>query len=110
MYNMVIQLYFMLLHVFQILLYRLEDLRDVMPLISKCCSIVPFKHINHPLTALDSTMLPCCVPQLFDLQELQDDLMKVFVAGKHLLQDPKEICMSFYFKEQHMAQSIPGNM
>ena len=90
--------------------YRLEDLRDVMPLICKCCSIVPFKHMNHPLIALDSTMLPCCVPQLFDLQELQDDLMKVFVAGKHLLQDSKEISVSFYFKEQRIAQSIPGNM
>lgn len=83
-----------------------------MSLICKCCSVVAFKHTEHvhPLTTLDSTALPYCVPQLFDLEKLQDDLIKVYVAGKHLLQKPEGIHMSFHFKEQNIAQPIPGNL
>ena len=83
-----------------------------MPLICKCSSVVTFKPADHmyPLNELDSTVLPCCVPQLFDLGKLQDDLVKVYIAGKHLLQNPENILMSFYFKELTVSQPIPGNM
>ena len=87
---------------------RLEDLDDILPLLSKHCSTVAFKQMESPLSKLDPTLLPCCIPQLFDLQSLQDDVIKCFVAGKHLLQMPENIRVTFQFKEDTKEQPITG--
>lgn len=94
-------------------MYRLEDLDDLMPLLSKNCSMVPVKQINYSPDdddMVDSTLLPCCVPQLFDLESLQDDIMKDFVAGKRVLQMPEEIGVAFQFKKDSKAQPITQNL
>ena len=88
----------------------MDDLDDILPLISKCCSIVAFRQINGPLVTVDSTLLPCCVPQQFDLICLQNDIAKSFLAGKRLVQMPEGIYVKFQFKEQSRGQPITGNM
>ena len=78
-----------------------------MPLISECCNPVAFTDRDNPLTSVDPTILPCCVPQLFDFIELQEDIIRKFVAGKCLLQSPQQIQIPFNFKE---PQKLPGNV
>ena len=81
-----------------------------MPLISECCNPVKFSDADNPLTSVDPTILPCCVPQLFDFVELQEDIIHSFVAGKCPLQSPQQIRIPFNFKEQSKPQKLPGNM
>ena len=90
--------------------HRLDDLNELMPLISECCNPVTFSDTNNLLTSVDPTILPCCVPQLFDFVELQEDIIHFFVAGKSLLQSPQKIRIPFNFKEQSKPQQLPGNM
>ena len=82
----------------------------MLPLISKCCSMVAFRQMDGPLVTIDSTLLPCCVPQQFDLACLQDDIAKSFIVGKRLLQMPEGIHVMFQFKEQSRGQPITGNL
>ena len=89
---------------------RLDNLNELMPLISECCNPVTFSDTNNFLTSVDPKILPCCVPQLFDFVELQEDIIHSFVAGKSLLQSPQQIRMPFKFKEQSKPQKLPGNM
>ena len=100
----------MLFLVFIVMFYRLDDVNELMPLISECCNPVTFSDINNFLTDADATILPCCVPQLFDFIELQEDVIHSFVAGKYQLQSPQQIQIPFNFKEQSKPQKLPGNM
>ena len=90
--------------------HRLEDLNELMPLISECCNPIAFTDRDNPLASVDPTILPCCVPQLFDFVELQEDIIRSYVAGKCRLQSPQQIQMPFNFKEQSKPQNLPGNM
>ena len=82
-----------------------------------CCllflSVAVWLHSDRwhgPLVTIDSTLLPCCVPQQFDLACLQDDIAKSFIVGKRLLQMPEGIHVMFQFKEQSRGQPITGNL
>ena len=54
----------------------------MLPLISKCCSMVGIQTDGWSSCNIDSTLLPCCVPQQFDLACLQDDIAKILHCWK----------------------------
>ena len=57
----------------------LEDLGDLLDLISKCCNL---KRSTLSSCQHDCTLLGGCVPQVFDLDQLQHDIAKKYIAGK----------------------------
>ena len=81
-----------------------------MPLISECCNPIAFTDRYNPLTSVDPTILPCCIPQLFDFVELQEDVIRSYIAGKCLLENPTKIKMQFKFKGQSEPRNLPANM
>ena len=81
----------------------LEDLGDLLDLISKCCNL---KRSTLSSCQHDCTLLQGCVPQVFDLDQLQDDIAKKFIVGKRCLQSPGAIHTTFYFKDQSPPQTV----
>ena len=78
-----------------------------MQFISHCCNlncITASK--DHPY---DSSLLSGCVPQVYDLLQLQEDIARHFIAEKQLLQHPNRIHRDFYFKES-LKTSIPNGL
>ena len=78
-----------------------------MQFISHCCylnCITASK--DHPY---DSSLLSGCVPQVYDLLQLQEDIARHFIAEKQLLQHPNRIHFDFHFKDSPKT-SIPNGL
>ena len=90
-------------HFYYNLCVSLEDLGDLLDLISKCCNL---KRSTLSSCQHDCTLLGGCVPQVFDLDQLQHDIAKKYIAGKRCLQSPRAIHTTFYFKNQSPPQTL----
>ena len=66
-----------------------------MPLVSKCCN-----QPNANTDPCDSSLLFGCV---YDLLQLQEDIARLYLAGKQLLQSPSRIHRDFRFKVSPMT-------
>ena len=75
-----------------------------MPLISKCCCLT--RSSPSSLSQSDVTLNPGCVPQVYDLDQLQQDIAIQFLAGKRLLQNPSVIRCDFRFKDDSKIETV----
>ena len=78
-----------------------------MPFISSCCNLNRITASKDHL--YDSSLLSGCVPQVYDLLQLQEYIARHFLAGKQLLQHPNRIHCDFHFKESP-KMSIPNGL
>ena len=84
--------------------YSLDDISDLMHLISKCCGLT--RSTPSSLLQSDDTLHQGCVPQVYDLEQLQQDIAIQFLAGKRLLQNPSAIHCDFRFKDHSPIKSV----
>ena len=75
-----------------------------MDLISKCCGLTRSSPSSLPQS--DVTLNPGCVPQVYDLEQLQQDIAIQFLAGKRLLQSPSVIRCDFRFKDDSKIETV----
>ena len=75
-----------------------------MHLISKCCGLTRSSPLS--LSQSDATLHPRFVPQIYDLEQLQQDVAIQFLAGKRLLQNPSVIRCDFHFKDDSKIETV----
>lgn len=95
-----------LLNYFLCKLHRFYDVEDLMPLIRKCCNLTcSYEHVSP-----DPTLLIGCVPQVYALDELQDDIIQTFLAGKKRLQKPSSALKNFCYKNEQIKPLVSKTM
>ena len=75
------------------------DISDIMPLVRKCCHIkaTDMEHASHQCIV--------GVPHQFNMDELQEDILKEHVVMKGRLQGLDQIHVSFCYKDEGFSTS-----